>query len=563
MQARRTWGALVALTMTVGGCSLVGGDSSTATSSSASADPAPSSAPTDTAVQTFAPPREGRDWVVVAEDPAATQDIADALKGDGLALTSINTSIGMVTLRSSDDDVEQRAKGVDGVSAAVTDRNADWTPDDPQVPTAGDLTPATDIPPPPSAPDGGDPFDGWLWGTQAIDVAGAHEVTTGRREVRVGVIDTGVDASHPDLAPVLDTGLSRSFVTDMPDIDGPCEVDSCVDPVGTDDGGHGTHVAGTIAAAANDLGVTGVAPGITLVDLRAGQDSGMFFLGPTVNALTYAADQRLDVVNMSYYVDPWIIACRGGADGDSPEQAAFQDVAIELMHRAYDVTDEAGVTIVSSAGNEGADVGARGQDGTSPNYGGAAHDRTVDPQGCERLPLDGEHVIGVASVDEGDVRSTFSNWTSDPSDDRVDIAAPGGQESDGRGGILSAMPRALARTEGAIDDEGRVTESGNQRVVRACPDGIGATDPDPDERCGLYTWLQGTSMASPHVAGTAALVISAHGERMRPEDVAAKLQETATDQPCPADEGVVTCAGTTQRNGIFGEGVVDAAAAVR
>lgn len=558
MQARRSWGALLALTMTVGGCSLVDGDQPRGTSSS----PAPSSAPGDTSVELFDPPTDGRDWVVVVEDPADTQQVADALEADGLALTSVNRAVGMVTLRSADDDVQERAKGVDGVSAAVTDRSEDWQPDDPRLPEAGDLTPATDIPPPPTAPEGADPFDGWLWGTEAIGVADAHQVTTGRREVRVGILDTGVDADHPDLAPVLDTGLSKSFVSDIADIDGPCEAEDCVDPVGEDDNGHGTHVAGTVAAAANGLGVTGVAPGVTLVDLRAGQDSGMFFLGPTVNALTYAADQEIDVVNMSYYVDPWLVACSGGAQGDSPEQAAFQDVAIELMHRTYTVAHEGGVTLVTSAGNEGADVGAKGPDETSPNYGDVAHARTVDPAECERLPLDGKHVVGVASVDEGDERSTFSNWTSDPDDQRIDVAAPGGQETDGRGGILSAMPRGLARAEGAIDDEGRVTESGNQRVVRSCPDGIGATDPDPDERCGLYTWLQGTSMAAPHVAGVAALIISAEDDRMSPDDVAARLRETARDMDCPADEGVVHCEGTSERNGIYGEGIVDAAAAV-
>ena len=66
----------------------------------------------------------------------------------------------------------------------------------------------------------------------------------------------------------------------MPDIDGPCEFPSCVDPVGWDDDGHGTHVAGTIAAALNGFGVSGVAPNVTLVNIRGGQDSGYFFLGP-------------------------------------------------------------------------------------------------------------------------------------------------------------------------------------------------------------------------------------------------------------------------------------------
>lgn len=559
MRGRRVIGALAALTLTMSGCSLIEGDSPTSTSTS----PAPSSAPGASSVKTFDIDAKGRDWVVVVEDPTQTDRVASDLDKAGLPLTSVNTAAGMVTVRSTDDDVADRAKGVAGVSEAVTDRSSTWTPDKPFTPSPGDTTPATDLPSPPDAPQGGDPFDGWLWDMEAIDTAGAHEVTEGRREVRVGVMDTGVDASHPDLSPVLDKGLSRTFVTDMADIDGPCEVDSCHDPVGTDDAGHGTHVAGTIAAAANGLGMTGVAPGVTIVDLRAGQDAGLFFLGPVVNALTYAADQRLDVVNMSFYVDPWLLACKGGAEGDSPQEAAFQDVMLELMHRAFDLTDEAGVTLVSAAGNESADVGASDSDDTSPNYGGDARPRKVDTTTCERLPLDAKHAIGVASVDEDGQRSTFSNWTSTPDDNRVDIAAPGGEETDGRGGILSAAARHLLLADGFIDDQGRVTDSGAGQVVRSCPEGIGATDPDPDATCGLYVWNQGTSMASPHVAGVAALIISAEGERMQPTDVAARLGESATDQACPADEGSVTCVGTTQRNGIFGEGIVNAGKAVR
>src|SRR5205085_12358901 len=147
----------------------------------------------------------------------------------------------------------------------------------------------------------------------------ARALTLGSKKVRVGVMDAGVDGRHPDLAANFDWDLSRNFVTDIPDLDGDCEDPSCVDPVGEDDDGHGTHVAGTMAAAMNGFGVSGVAPGVDLVEVRAGQDSGYFFLQPTVDALTYSADAGLDVVNMSFYVDPWLYNCLGGAPEDSPE----------------------------------------------------------------------------------------------------------------------------------------------------------------------------------------------------------------------------------------------------
>jgi subtilisin family serine protease len=132
--------------------------------------------------------------------------------------------------------------------------------------------------------------------------------------VLVGIIDTGIDGNHPDIAPNFSNALSRNFTTDMPDIDGPCEYAGCVDPANVDHDGHGTHVAGTVASPVNGLGITGVAPEATLVNIRAGQDSGYFFLGPTVDALTYAGDAGIDVVNMSFYVDPWLFNCPSGDD---------------------------------------------------------------------------------------------------------------------------------------------------------------------------------------------------------------------------------------------------------
>ena len=131
---------------------------------------------------------------------------------------------------------------------------------------------------------GMDPLDSQLWGLRAVRSDLARTVQPGDKRVKVGIIDTGIDGTHPDIAPNFDRADSRNFVTDIPFdengnvVDGPCEFAGCVDPVDHDDGAHGTHVAGTIGAAANGAGISGVAPNVTLVNIRAGQDAGFFFL---------------------------------------------------------------------------------------------------------------------------------------------------------------------------------------------------------------------------------------------------------------------------------------------
>jgi lantibiotic leader peptide-processing serine protease len=213
-------------------------------------------------------------------------------------------------------------------------------------------------------------------------------VQPGDRGVTVGIIDTGIDGSHPDVAANVNAGLSRSFTTDIPfdplgnEIDGPCATDpdgSCSAPANVDENGHGTHVSGSVAAAANGRWIAGVAPNVTLVNLRAGQDSGFFFLQPSVDALTYAGDHGVDVVNMSYFIDPWLFNCRNHPE-DSPAEQLEQQTIIKATERALRYAHQRGVTLVAAAGNGATDISKPVEDTTSPDFPlGTEKERLVPP----------------------------------------------------------------------------------------------------------------------------------------------------------------------------------------
>ena len=423
-----------------------------------------------------------------------------------------------------------------------------------------------------------EPLANRQWDMDLIDVDRAHKKATGRG-VDVGIIDTGIDASHPDLAKNFDRKRSRNFTQDIPASDGPCEVATCIDAADTDDGGHGTHVAGTVAADDNKLGIGGVAPDATLINLRAGQDSGYFFLYETVAALTAAGDMRLDVVNMSFYTDPWLYNCaskddyRSGtvSDAEIAEQAFIRQVVLSAVTYAYD----RGVTLVAAAGNGHTDLAAPTRiDESSPDYPeGAARVRTVTDN-CLDLPNEAPQVISVSSVGPSTTKADYSNYGLGD----VEVAAPGGWFRDGIGTptfqtpgnmILSSYPVDVAIEEGLADENGAPVDDFS--VVNCNPRGV----------CGFYTYLQGTSMASPHAAGVAALIIDRYGRTDRhggkslaPRTVRRILEDSATDTACPAgrveiytDEGRPAdwnsvCEGTTDENGLYGEGIINAARAV-
>jgi subtilisin family serine protease len=431
----------------------------------------------------------------------------------------------------------------------------------------------------PAAP-GAEPLASLQWDLAAIGATatGSYAAQAGDRRVSVGVIDTGIDGSHPDIAPNFDRARSRNFTTDNPLVDGPCaeEADqSCSDPADVDEDGHGTHVAGTIGAALNGLGIAGVAPGITLVNLRAGQDSGYFFLQPVVDALTYAGENGIDVVNMSFFIDPWLFNCASNP-ADSPEEQAAQRTVVAATQRALDYARVRNVTLIAASGNESLDLGNPTVDNESPNFPPqSAHPRTVD-NSCLNMPTEGEGVIVVSATAKSGRKAYYSNYGTE----QTTIAAPGGDIRDFYGTpeygqptnlILAPYPEAVARANKELNDDGTPR---TPFIVRDCQGGV----------CAYYQYLQGTSMAAPHATGVAALIISQHGARVRtgslafgdvtldPATVEAILVASATPTACPAEnpydypalgpEYNAPCADAGSRNGFYGAGIVNAGRAI-
>ncbi|MGN6561085.1 MAG: S8 family peptidase [Thermomicrobiales bacterium] len=426
---------------------------------------------------------------------------------------------------------------------------------------------------------GADPLAARQWDMRQIGATadGSYAVQAGDKRVLVGVIDTGVDGQHPDIAPNFDAALSRNFTTTMPDVDGPCTVPSCVAPPDVDPNGHGTHVAGIIAAPLNGLGTAGVAPNVTIVSLRAGQASGLFLLQPVVDALTYAGDIGVNVVNMSFYIDPWLYNCPNNP-ADSPEAQQEQRTIVAATQRALAYARARGVTLIVAEGNSHSDLDRPTVDTTSPDYPpGKTYQRTVDHT-CLIMPTDGEGVINVTATGPSGRKAYYSDYGST----HATLAAPGGDTLDYFGTpqyqpvmneVLAPYPKAALVKTGEIDAQGNPTALG-KNVVRDCRGGV----------CAYYRYLQGTSMAAPHVTGVVALIVSQYGTpslrhpgrlELPPARVERILLATTTPQACPAQNPVTYpgvsgqasafaahCDGDTNHNSFFGAGLVNARQAV-
>jgi subtilisin family serine protease len=516
------------------------------------------------------------EYVVAYADGASAAAARAAVKAAGGTILKENTRVGVATVKSSSPDFIAAAGRQSALVGAARNRPIGKLPsgaapkDDGERLTAAERAATKRSASKSGHAPGQEPLADKQWDMRMIDAtpSGSYRVNQGRRGVMVGIMDTGIDGSHPDIRPNFNRRLSRNFTTDIPLVDGPCEVPSCVDPADVDENGHGTHVAGLAAAALNGLGTAGVAPKATLVNIRAGQDSGFFFLQPTVDAMVYAGLVGIDVINMSFFTDPWLYNCLDNP-ADSPEEQLEQLTIRVATQRAINFARGHGVTPVAALGNEHTDLGNPTVDEISPDFPpGSERTRTVN-NSCIIVPTETRGVISISALGPSGYKADYSNYGIE----QTDFSAPGGWFRDFFGTPqnrqpenlnLSPMPRALA--EEALQDPANVPF-----IVRDCK---GST-------CAFYQYLQGTSMASPHAAGVAALVVSAHGKHdgqhggltLDPRTVERILTKTAKQTPCPSPPNFAypddrdpsfdgVCEGTLARNGIYGRGIVNALTAV-
>jgi subtilisin family serine protease len=525
-----------------------------------------------------------RTYLVLYEKGASTKSAHAAIRRAGGRITTENRRIGLASVRSKSSHFATRVAGSKAVYGAARNRpigtSYDRRPTDPfaiermnaqRRATTGERTRVN------RAQVSAEPFADLQWDMRMIHATASESYARqqGSHRVLVGVIDTGIDASHPDIAPNFRRSLSRNFTTDIPVIDGDCSTDpdgSCSDPPDVDEDGHGTHVAGTIGAALNGLGMAGVAPKVGLVNLRAGQDSGFFFLKPTVDALTYAGDHGVDVVNMSFYTDPWLYNCTANP-ADTPEQQEEQRTVIRATQRAINYARHRGVTPIAANGNENTDLGHPTSDATSPDFPpDTAHDRTVD-NSCLSMPGEAKGVTGVNAIGPSFRKAYYSNYGVEQSD----VSAPGGDRRDFFGTsryntpgntVLAPYPKALAQAAGELNPDGTPN---TPFVLADCSKGP----------CAYYQYLQGTSMASPHAVGVAALIVASHGKpdpnhrglTLSPKKVQSVLEGTAQEHACPNPRTftypdpdldstyTARCEGSRDVNGFYGHGIVDALAA--
>jgi len=486
-------------------------------------------------------------YVVLYKQQSVNSDAAATMEKAGGTLVYAYPQIGVAIARSGStsfrenllkDSSIENAAATSGFAYELPDATADAAGPPGDLPNA----PATDA----------DTLSPLQWDMRQIHAPQAHAITGGSPAVLVGDIDTGIDFTHPDLVSNIDVAHSANCVSGAP-VPG---------VAAQDDNGHGTHTAGTIAAADNGIGIVGVAPNVRIAGIKAGNAAGFFFPEAVICSFVWAGDNHMDVTNNSYFADPFLFNCR-----NDPVQRAIW----KAEQRAIRYAMNQGVTVVSATGNESEDLSHPTMDTTSPDNTTPVPREVTNA--CVVIPVEIPGVIGVSATGSfeqgttaGQYPDNLKSFYSSYGISATDITAPGGD--------------SLFSTPPGLGVRGRVLSTWPAALSANCLASRRVTDPGVPGA--LWCYQQGTSMASPHAAGVAALIVSRYGDthnplngKLRPGQVEALEQQTADPQACPEtlppgyaailgtqSGSPQTCQGGPGHNSWYGAGQVDALNAV-
>ena len=460
-------------------------------------------------------------YIVLYKTQSVSMDAANVIAKAGGTLVANYNAIGVVIARSDNDAFRSnlmKNSAIQGVAA--TEKFATKLPDE-------GVNDSADTPVTPSTPaPGNDNLSGLQWDMIQIHSSEARAIDGGSSSVLVGDIDTGLDYTHPDLAANVDDAASANCLTGSP-------VQGMV--AANDDNGHGTHTAGTIAAAKNTIGIVGVAPNVKIAGIKAGNSAGFFFPEAVVCAFMWAGSHHVNVTNNSYFADPWYFNCK-----NDPVQRAIW----EAERRAIRFAMQNGTVVVAAEGNFADDLAHPTMDLQSPDNTTPVPREVTNA--CAVVPVEVPGVIGVTANGNLQLKSFYSSYGLGS----AQVIAPGG---DSRLQVTAAAPN------------GRVLSTYPAALIGTCLRKV-------FDGAATYCYLQGTSMASPHAAGVAALIASEG--ITNPGAVAAKLQNTADPMACPPDLSIYSffpsvnngapqvCQGTLDYNSFNGHGQINALRAV-